>query len=133
MPRLSDVTSMIRSKNAGPFWITIDIIFSDIELYRRWVGDDALALSSVAKLYARADSQVIRYECAAAAALKFSFERRHASGSRLDSDVFGCQQHAPIVGIELGEPSRPSRPSRPSPPSRPSRPSPPSREHEESM
>ncbi|MEA2725650.1 MAG: hypothetical protein QOF70_125, partial [Acetobacteraceae bacterium] len=29
MPRLGDVCRHIRSKNAGPFWITVDLFFRD--------------------------------------------------------------------------------------------------------
>ena len=35
MAMLGDLAKLVRSKNAGPFWLTIDIIFDDAEAYRR--------------------------------------------------------------------------------------------------
>jgi hypothetical protein len=101
MPRLVDVTSMIRSKNAGPFWLTIDVIFRDADDYRRWADDEQLSAASIATRYGRRQDEIHRHDLPAAFALKFSFARRHPSGSPLDSDVFGCQQHAPVAEIEL--------------------------------
>ena len=31
MPRLADVCRHVRSKNAGPFWITVDLFFRDAQ------------------------------------------------------------------------------------------------------
>ena len=96
MPALLELASMIRSKNAGPFWITIDVIFRDAETYRTWSRHPALSRAAVARMFGRDELEVTCYECPAAAALKFSFERLRASGSSGDRDVFGCQQHAPL-------------------------------------
>ena len=35
MATLGDLAKLVRSKNAGPFWLTIDIMFDDAEAYRR--------------------------------------------------------------------------------------------------
>ena len=43
MPKLSDVCSHVRSKNAGPFWITVDLFFSDAETFARLLIQEAQA------------------------------------------------------------------------------------------
>ena len=35
MSKLSDVAYYVRSKNAGPFWVTIDIFCNNEESYKR--------------------------------------------------------------------------------------------------
>ena len=35
MATLGDLAKLVRSKNAGPFWLTIDIMFDDADAYRR--------------------------------------------------------------------------------------------------
>ncbi|HWF57903.1 MAG TPA: DUF4387 family protein [Candidatus Dormibacteraeota bacterium] len=31
---IADVARLVRSKNAGPFWLTIDVMFDDDDVYR---------------------------------------------------------------------------------------------------
>jgi len=75
----------VRSKNAGPFWLTIDIMFDDAEAYRR--ARDAEIVN------------VVNHDTALA--IKVSFPRPQSSGSRHDSDVYGGQQYAPLLGLEV--------------------------------
>ena len=35
MATLGELAKLVRSKNAGPFWLTIDIMFDDADAYRR--------------------------------------------------------------------------------------------------
>ena len=41
MATIADLAVLVRSKNAGPFWLTIDIMFDDEGKYRR-VRDSAM-------------------------------------------------------------------------------------------
>jgi hypothetical protein len=53
MATLGDVAKLVRSKNAGPFWLTIDIMFDDVEVYRRARDADIVNRTAIARLYNR--------------------------------------------------------------------------------
>lgn len=97
--RLADVARVIRSKNAGPFALTLDIIFRDRQSYIAAVSEPGgLSRERFAALYGcpLADvGPVIHYE--PALAVKVTLRRALPSGSFGDSDVYGAQQHAPML------------------------------------
>jgi hypothetical protein len=49
MATLGDVAKLVRSKNAGPFWLTIDIMFDDVEAYRRAGDADIVNRAAIAR------------------------------------------------------------------------------------
>ena len=79
----------IRSKNAGPFAITVDIFCPDNSTFVRVCNK--LEISVVAALYAVPVDTVRRYEVSALNVLKFSFTRPVVQGSRFDRDMHGAQ------------------------------------------
>jgi hypothetical protein len=97
--RLWEIARLVRAKNAGPFIITIDVMFDDRANYERVRDSGVLSAEAVADLY-QVPLDTVRYtEHEAALALKISFPRRHPSGSVLDTDVFGGQFHGPLVDL----------------------------------
>jgi len=104
MARLGELLSVLRSKNAGPFQVTIDLMFPDAASFRRVVQSQALSADRIAGLYrARAEEvQVIPFE--RVFAIKITVPRRwgtSGSGSSGDRDVYGAQQHGPLVDLEV--------------------------------
>ncbi len=49
--KLSDVAQVIRSKNAGPRRLTLDIMFGSDADYQRVLQSDALSAAEVGRLY----------------------------------------------------------------------------------
>jgi hypothetical protein len=72
---LGDVAKLVRSKNAGPFWLTIDIMFDDVEAYRRALDADIVNRAAIARLYNRNLAEIIVVNHDAALAIKVSFTR----------------------------------------------------------
>ena len=103
MTRLRDVASLIRSKNAGPFVLTIDILFDNPTTYQQVVDDPALSLENVAALLQVPSEDLRLVPYPAGSAIKVSFARPVVAGSPNDSDVTGGQQYAALVNLELGE------------------------------
>ena len=81
MATLGDLAKLVRSKNAGPFWLTIDIMFDDADAYRRARDAEIVNRAAIARLYRRNPADIIV--------------------SRYDSDVYGGQQYAPLLGLEV--------------------------------
>ena len=99
--KLSDIAQVIRSKNAGPRRLTLDIMFgSDVD-YQRVVQSSALGTKAIGRLYrVPADTvKVIPYPLGRA--IKIVIARSIMAGDPGDYDVYGAQQHAPLLGIEI--------------------------------
>ena len=101
--KLYELAKMIRSKNAGPFELSLDILFESKESYQKVVHSGVLTREAIAKLYHIQAEKVQYYELPLAYALKFSFAREIPSGDFLDTDIYGCQMHAPLVLIDIPE------------------------------
>ncbi|MBI2872938.1 MAG: DUF4387 domain-containing protein [Chloroflexi bacterium] len=95
------MTKLIRSKNAGPFALTFDIMFDDPDLYRRARDSGVLSKALMARLYNVSEEDVDLYHVDNALAIKISIPRPIASGDLGDSDVYGGQQYAPLVDLEV--------------------------------
>jgi len=98
---LAELASLIRSKNAGPFTLTFDIMFDDLETNRRVLESKALNPSQFAKLYGCPVDQVRFYECENARAFKFSIPRPIIQGDLGDCDSHGGQQFIPLMSIDI--------------------------------
>jgi hypothetical protein len=97
--RIGDVATVCRTKNAGVFLLTVDVAFDDDGLYAR--AKSALVPSLFAGLYGVAPEQVHVVGWDAARTIKATFPRAQAAGSPGDRDVYGCQQHGPLLDVEL--------------------------------
>ena len=96
---LATLAQVIRSKNAGPTQLTIDIFFHDAAAYAQAADSPALATQAVAALYQVDPRTLQRHELPDILALKFSMPRRICAGDPGDGDVYGAQQHAPLLGV----------------------------------
>lgn len=101
MTRLAELARLIRSKNAGPFELTFDIMFDDAATYRRVRESDALNREAIAMRYGLPPCDVKFFFCDNALAVKASIPRPCAQGDLADSDGHGGQQYAPLMDIEI--------------------------------
>ncbi|MET3699871.1 hypothetical protein ABID53_004256 [Bacillus oleivorans] len=92
---------MLRSKNAGPFNLTFDIIFHNQESYLKVVNSYIISQDKIAELYGCDPEQVQIYEYEKVSSIKISIPRRYPSGDIHDTDVFGAQQHVPLMNLEI--------------------------------
>lgn len=104
MTTLGALAKLIRSKNAGPFVLTFDVMFDTPEMYRHVLKSGVLIRSSFAALYRVPELDVMFFECDAAQAIKISIPRPSVQGSREDGDMFGGQQHALLVDLPMQHP-----------------------------
>ena len=97
MKKLVDYTKILRSKNAGPLFITFDLIFRGSEEMEYVLKN--LKKSDVARAYGVDDEDIdiIAYEVVNS--IKITFPRKDISGSLCDGDVYGCQMHMPLAEI----------------------------------
>ena len=101
MPRLGDVCRHVRSKNAGPFWITLDISFGDRETFDRHVDSPSLQSRAIAALYGVDPALVKRFRVDDLLVLKISYPRRQPQGGVLERDMHGGQQYVRLLDTQL--------------------------------
>lgn len=101
MARLRELTKVLRSKNAGPFMVTFDLLFRNREDMDAVVLGNVLSAGVVAGKLGVDASTIEIYVYPPANAIKITVPRPHPSGSFDDSDVFGCQQHAWMLDLEV--------------------------------
>ena len=102
MAKLSQLAKTVRSKNAGVDLITFDVIFTDKAVYERVKRARVLTRETVLRLYKLAPERLADFvEFDPGNAIKFTIHRRRPSGSPGDPDIFGAQQYAPLLDIDV--------------------------------
>ncbi len=100
--RLYDLAKVLRSKNAGPFELTLDIIFDDEDKYRAVKRSGVIDRDLVCRLYGVRPEDVYHVVFFdAARAIKITIKRPIDSGGIGDSDIYGAQQHAPLIDVMI--------------------------------
>ncbi len=99
--RLSDIAQVIRSKNAGPRRLTLDLMFATDADYQRVVQSPALGREKLAALYRLPAEDVTVIPYPVGRAIKIVLARRIVAGDPGDFDVYGARQHAPLLGVEI--------------------------------
>jgi hypothetical protein len=99
---LADLAKVIRSKNAGPFEITFDVMFDDPARYELVKRLAVINVAAIASLYnVRHDDVLVCRPYDAALAFKITLRRPVGSGDITDRDVYGCQQHVPLMRLVI--------------------------------
>lgn len=100
--KLTDLAGIIRSKNSGPYELTMDIIFNDYKGFEQVRGAKVINEELVSKLYNITPDQIVGIvEFEPAKAIKITIRRPLCSGDLGETDVYGAQQHAPLLGLEF--------------------------------
>ena len=99
--KLYDIAFVCRSKNAGPFQVTIDLMFESEENYRKVIASPAFTVENIAKLYHAPAGEVAIKTFERILTVKVVLPRSSSSGSPGDTDVYGSQQHFPLGNMEL--------------------------------
>jgi len=100
--KLTDIASVIRSKNSGPYELTLDMIFNDFEIFERVSKGGFINEKLICSLYNVKPEQIICIIAfAPAKAIKVTIKRPLCSGDLGETDVYGAQQHAPLLDLEF--------------------------------
>lgn len=99
---LVDIASVIRSKNSGPYELTFDVIFKDFDMYNQVKAARAINEQEFAKLYNIPESDIINLVYFdPAKAVKITIVRPIPSGALGETDVYGAQQHSPLMNYQI--------------------------------
>lgn len=98
---LGELAKIIRSKNAGPFVITFDIMFATEKDYNLVVESNILTVDRFSKLFNIPPEDIQFYHVKNAYAIKISMPRPYFQGDLEDGDNYAGQQYPPLIGIEI--------------------------------
>jgi len=101
MTCIGDLALVCKSKNAGPFEITVDAVFADKETFDKVKATGILCPELFARLYKVRPEDVMFTVYDAGYAFKATLPRLIPAGDIGDTDVYGAQQHAPLLAVEL--------------------------------
>ena len=104
MAKLRELAKVIRSKNAGPYEITFDIMFPDTASYQRVKDSGVMTKGLICELYHVSEDDIVaEMFFDPALAYKFTIRRpgKGYQGSIGEHDTFGTQQHAPLLDVEI--------------------------------
>ena len=102
MKKILDIARVVRSKNSGPYELVLDIMLKNRELFDKLRASGQFSPERVAAVYGVELAEIrniVWFE--PANAVKVVMPRRIVSGVPGDSDVYGAQQHAPLLGMEF--------------------------------
>ena len=95
---LKDLAVVIRSKNAGPYELTLDILLRSEEMFQKMREADVISKKTIAELYHLPEDDVLSIVYFPnALAIKATIVRPLPSGALGERDVYGAQQHAPLA------------------------------------
>ena len=99
---IREVAQVVRSKNAGPFRLTLDILFKERAVYEQVKSSGAITAETIAALYNLPGDRVTDFVWFdPGKALKATLIRPVSSGAPRDSDIYGAQQHAPLLALTV--------------------------------
>ena len=100
--KLNIITDVVRSKNSGPYELTFDIMFKNKEWFERVCTANVINEELICKLYKIDMDDIINIiEFKPANAIKVTIKRPICSGDIGETDVYGAQQHAPLLDLEI--------------------------------
>jgi hypothetical protein len=100
--KLTDLADIIRSKNSGPYELTLDVMFKTQEDYERVLKSGAISEKVICDLYRITPDKIVSIVAfPPAKAIKVTIERPICSGDPGETDVYGAQQHAPLLTLEV--------------------------------
>lgn len=102
MTKLVDITNIIRSKNAGPYELTFDMMFKTEEWFDKVCAANVINEDLICRLFKIGKEDIINIIAfKPAKAIKATIRRLICSGDIGETDVYGAQQHAPLLDVEF--------------------------------
>ncbi|BCA62711.1 hypothetical protein HMP09_1945 [Sphingomonas sp. HMP9] len=101
MPKLRNVCRHVRSKNAGPYWITVDVFFADADAYARYADAPAIGVAAMGDLFGVESAQIKRFAVPDLNVVKLSYPRAQPQGGAIERDMHGGQQYVRLLDVDV--------------------------------
>ena len=101
MPKVSDLCRHVRTKNAGPFWVTVDFFFKDEETYRQYRDTSDLGPDLFVRLYGTEGQSIKRIPVDSLNMIKISYVRPKPQAWQGERDMHSGQLFARLLDVEI--------------------------------
>jgi len=101
MATVNEVCTLVRSKNAGPYWVTVDLFFDGPDNYRKYADSKVLGVETFARLYGADPALVKRFPVQTLNMVKISYPRASPQGGEVERDMHCGQQYVRLLDLEL--------------------------------
>ncbi|WP_377507223.1 DUF4387 family protein [Octadecabacter sp. R77987] len=99
MSELGQIVEKVRSKNAGPFWLTVDIFCGSPDAFAR--VRDGVSTDRIAQLFQTTPDQIKRFDIPDLNVVKFSLPRPAIQGTVADRDMHGASWAALVAELDV--------------------------------
>src|SRR5699024_8621239 len=99
MAQLKEVAKSIRSKNAGPFWMTIDVFSDKKSSYERLKKSNNLTKEVIGKLYGIEPKEIKIFYVDSLYSIKISFPKVPPQGYKYEKDMHSGQQFVRMLSL----------------------------------
>lgn len=99
MSELGQIVEKVRSKNAGPFWLTVDIFCGTPDAFAR--VRDGVSTDRIARLFQTSPDQIKRFDIPDLNVVKFSLPRPAIQGTVADRDMHGASWAALVAELDV--------------------------------
>lgn len=96
---LGDLALEVRAKNAGPFWVTLELFMRDAAGYRAVADEGFINEEVIGRLYGVDPAGVRIFRIPSLDVVKISFPRPVPQGSPRDRDIHAGQHHVPLAAL----------------------------------
>jgi uncharacterized protein DUF4387 len=100
-PTLADLAIEVRAKNAGPFWVTMELFMADAEGYAVAADPAVVDEAVIARLYGVPEADVRIFRIPSLNVVKISYPRPVGQGGLRDRDLHAGQHHVPLAGLPV--------------------------------
>ncbi len=101
MATVNDVCRGVRSKNAGPFWVTFDLFFKDRDNFNRYARHPALGAATFERLFGTDPKLVKSFPVESLNMVKISYPRTAPQGGVVERDMHCGQQYVRLLDLDL--------------------------------
>jgi hypothetical protein len=101
MAKVQELARYVRSKNAGPFWVTLEIFCDNDDSYQRIKNSQNITPQKIAALYGTNPGMVKIFYIDNLQIIKFSYPRPHPSGHKYENDMHAGQQYIRLAETEV--------------------------------
>lgn len=101
MATIAQTAKYLRSKNAGPFWLTLDAFCKSEEDTHKIAQAFSREKAWIAHTYHVKPDDVLIFELPEIKVAKISMPRVPVQGSRAERDMHGGQQYVTLLDIEV--------------------------------
>lgn len=101
MPTIAEKARYVRSKNAGPFWVTMDIFAQSENEFTQIASSPKLTKACVARIFNTKAEDVKIFSLPSLNVIKISVPRRIPQGDKYERDMHSGQQYIPLLDMEL--------------------------------